>query len=150
MHCYNLHEQYITERLASAEVTAPIDRDDSRDPLANLKISFNGLRPMPLQKFISDYAKKDEEANIILSKLLDLFAADLEAGRIPGAKGKQDFPKWLVAKFGDDNPQADVLVFDPGTEKTKISIDDEEAKNLTNRWNQLGFSLDLEGLLGEK
>jgi hypothetical protein len=147
MHCYNLHEQYITERLASAEVTAPIDADDSRDPLANLKISFNGLRPMTLQKFINDYAKKDEEANIILSRLLELFEDDLQSGRIPGAKGKQDFPKWLVAKFGDDNPQADVLIFNPGDSNMKTSIDEKEAALVTKRWNDLGFSLDIDDLL---
>lgn len=147
MHCYSLYEQYITERIASAEITAPIDPEDNRDPLSNLKISFNGLRPMPIQKFISEYAKKDEEANLILAELLDLFKEDLAAGRIPGAKGQQDFAKWMVARFGDDNPEADVLVFNPGEEKMKFSTDEKESRGLTSRWNQLGFGFHKEDFL---
>lgn len=146
MHCYSLYEAHLAERAASAEVTADTEGDIT-NPLSNLQISFNGLRPMPLKKFINDYARKDEEANLILSKLMSLFNEDLEAGRIPGAKGQQDFPKWLVARFGENNPAADVLIFNPDDENMRFSTDEEESKYVTERWNQLGFGIDLDELL---
>lgn len=147
MHCYSLYESYLAERVASAEVTADTDNGTPPNPLQAVQISFNGLRPMPLQKFINEYARKDEEANLVLSKLMQLFQEDMEAGRIPGAKGKQDFPKWLIARFGEDNPAADILIFNPGDENMKFSTDEEESQYMTGRWNQLGFGLDLDDLL---
>lgn len=147
MHCYSLYESYLSERVASTEITADTDEGAPKNPLSAIKISFNGLRPMPLQKFIDDYARKDEEANLILSKLMGLFEEDMAAGKIPGAKGKEDFPKWMIARFGEDNPAADVLIFNPGDENMKFSTDEEESKYLTGRWNQLGFGLDLNSML---
>jgi hypothetical protein len=147
MHCYSLYEAWLSERVASAEITADTETSIPKNPLQDIQISFNGLRPMPLQKFINDYARKDEEANLILSKLMTLFEEDLAAGRIPGAKGKQDFPKWLIARFGDDNPTADILIYNPGDENMRFATDEEESKKLTARWHELGFSIDFDDLL---
>ena len=147
MYCYSLYESYLSERVASAEIKADTNEGPPANPLQAIQISFNGLRPMPLQKFINEYARKDEEANLILSKLMKLFQEDMEAGKIPGAKDKQDFPKWLIARFGEDNPAADVLIFNPGDENMKFSTDEEESKYLTTRWMQLGFGLDTDALL---
>lgn len=147
MHCYSLYEQYLAERVASIEFEADTENGAPENPLNLIQVSFNGLRPMSLQKFINDYARKDEEANLLLSKLMKLFQEDMEAGRIPGAKGQQDFPKWIVARFGEDNPAADVLVFNPGEEGMKFSTDEEESKHLTARWKQLGFGIDIDATL---
>lgn len=146
MKVYALYEQYLLERAASLEVKADVEPGTPIDPLQEIEIIFNGLRPMTLPQFINNYARKDEEAALLLQKLLHLFQEDMQAGLIPGAKSKEDFPKWLIARFGDDNPAADVLIFNPGEENQRFDTDKEESKHLEARWASLGFGVDLDAI----
>lgn len=108
------------------------------DPSA-LQIKFNGRGPMTLQDFISKYAKRDEEANQMLAELLRQFKADQEQGIIPKV-GQDKFPRWLISKYGGNNPTADIVIVG---DRPPI-IDDREAKHLASNWGFDDFANTLE------
>jgi len=140
MRCYSLYESYLLERATSAEFEADPDEFGSNDPLQSIEVVFNGLPQMTLYKFIHKYARIDREANLVLSHLLQLFQEDMKKGRIPGAKGKKDFTKWLVARFGEDAHAPDILIINVDSENPRYIVDEKESNKLATRWRELGFA----------
>ena len=137
------------EKGAALEIGTTKDRGRfTRVPQSNnpedITIVFKN-KTMSLQQF-SQMTKIDSDAKLLVQSMYKLFQKDIKDGKLKNNKGDQDFTKWMLSRYGANQPREDITL-SPRGNKYIILEDDAETKNTQSNWELLGFDGTFDNLI---